>query len=163
MTAFRRLLSTDGSISTLILRLALGIVFFPHGAQKTLGWFGGTGFHMSLAGMSSELPLVVAFLVIMAEFLGSLGLIFGFLTRIASFGIFCVMVGAIALVHGHAGFFMNWMETPGKHEGFEYHLLAVGIALALMLRGGGALSLDRWLSGKFVTEQFEHIKISPTS
>ena len=162
MNAFRRLISTDGSVSTLILRLALGIVFFPHGAQMTLGWFGGTGFHMSLAGMSSELPLVVAFLVIMAESLGSLGLIFGFLTRIASLGIFCVMVGAIALVHGRAGFFMNWLDTPGKHEGFEYHLLAVGIALALILRGGGALSLDRWLSRTFVSQTFEHIKISST-
>ena len=163
MNAFRRLIFTDGTVSTLILRLALGIVFFPHGAQKTLGWFGGTGFHMSLAGMSSELPLVIAFLVIMAESFGSLGLIFGFLTRIGAFGVFCVMLGAIALVHGQSGFFMNWMDTPGKHEGFEYHLLAIGIALALMLHGGGAFSIDHWLSRKLETEQFERIKITPTA
>ena len=117
---------------------------------------------MSLAGLSSELPLIIAFLVIMAEFLGSLGLVFGLFTRVAAFGIFCVMVGAVALVHGRYGFFMNWLDTPGKHEGFEYHLLAAGIALALMIRGGGAISLDRRLSRAFVSPHFEHIKISPT-
>jgi putative oxidoreductase len=160
MNVFRRLISTDGSASTFILRLALGIVFFPHGAQKTLGWFGGTGFHMSLAGMSSELPLIVAFLVIMAESLGSLGLIVGFLSRIAALGIFCVMVGAIALLHWQSGFFMNWMDTPGKHEGFEYHLLAIGIALALLIRGGGAFSIDGWLFRKTAWDEFERINIT---
>ncbi len=160
MNALRRLLFTDNSISSFILRLTLGIVFFPHGAQMTMGWFGGLGFQTSLAGLNSELPLVISLLAIMAESVGSICLILGFLTRLASLGIFCVMIGAIALVHARAGFFMNWMDVPGKHEGFEYHLLAIGIAFALMVRGGGVFSLDRWTSRQIPSNRFERINIT---
>lgn len=160
MDAIRRLLSTDASVSTFVLRLTLGIVFLPHGAQMTFGWFGGDGFHRSLAGLNSELPYAVALLVILAESLGSLGLIFGFFTRLAALGILCVMIGAIALVHARAGFFMNWTDVPGKHEGFEYHLLASGIAFALLVRGGGAFSFDRWFSRQFPSNRFERINIT---
>lgn len=141
------LLRTDDDAVGLILRLMLGVVFFPHGAQKVLGWFGGHGLAGTLGFFTETmgLPLAVAALVIAAEFLGSLGLITGLLTRLAAFGILCVMTGAIFLVHLPHGFFMNWGGNQAG-EGFEFHLLAIAIALALMLKGGGRWSLDRLLA-----------------
>jgi len=143
------LLKTDASLSTLLLRLTLGCVFFPHGAQKMLGAFGGSGFSgtMGLFTQNMHIPVGFAFLAIMAEFFGSLGLIFGFFTRVAAFGIACNMVVAIVMVHAANGFFMNWMGNQ-KGEGIEYHLLAIGIAVALMIRGGGLWSMDRRIAGK---------------
>lgn len=145
----KKLLSTTDSVSDLIARLALGIVFFPHGAQKALGWFGGYGFagtyEFFTAKMGIPGPLVV--LVIAAEFLGALGLVFGCLSRVAAFGVFCVMVVAVAMVHWPVGFFMNWAATyPAGTEGFEYHILAIGLALCVMIRGAGPYSIDRALS-----------------
>jgi putative oxidoreductase len=138
---FARIIRTYDDGVALLLRLILGVVFFPHGAQKVLGWFGGYGFNATLQGMSKMMPSALVVLVMIAEFFGSLGLILGFLTRIAAFGIACVMVGAILTVHGKFGFFMNWMgKQPG--EGFEYHLLAIVIAVAVMIKGGGKASVD---------------------
>jgi putative oxidoreductase len=142
-----RIFMTDDNWTSLVLRLGLGLVMFPHGAQKALGWFGGSGFTQTLSMFTTHmhLPAALTVLVIAAEFLGPLGLIVGLFTRIAAFGLFCNMVGAVALVHWKNGFFMNWMgKQPG--EGFEYHLLAIAIALALMIAGGGRLSLDRALA-----------------
>jgi len=141
------LIRTDDDVSGFVLRVMLGIVFFPHGAQKVLGWFGGYGLEGTLGFFTQGmgLPLVVAALVIAAEFLGALGLIAGFLTRLAAFGILCVMTGAIFLVHLQHGFFMNWSGKQAG-EGFEFHLLAIAMAFALMLKGGGRWSLDRLLS-----------------
>jgi len=137
------LFRTDRDASSLVLRVILGVVFFPHGAQKVLGWFGGHGLADTLDFFTQNMgmPLAVAALVIAAEFLGALGLIVGLLTRLAAFGIFCVMTGAIFLVHLKNGFFMNWGGNQAG-EGFEFHLLAIAIALALMLKGGGRWSLD---------------------
>lgn len=138
----RKLLATNDDILQLILRLTLGIVIFPHGAQKLLGWFGGGGFSATMQGMTGMgLPAVIVFLVIMAESFGALGLITGFLTRFSAFGISVVMLGAIFTVHAKVGFFMNWMGQQ-QGEGFEYHLLVLGIALVLMIRGGGKFSVD---------------------
>jgi putative oxidoreductase len=120
---------------------------FPHGAQKVLGWFGGGGFKVTLEGMTGMgLPAAIVVMVMIAEFLGSLGLIFGFLTRLSALGVISVMLGAIFTVHQQYGFFMNWMGKQAG-EGFEYHLLAIGIAVALLVRGGGAFSIDRALEG----------------
>jgi len=143
------LLRTDKDISALVLRVLLGIVFFPHGAQKVLGWFGGHGFTGTMNSFTGSLgiPAVFAFLAIMAEFLGSLGLIVGLLTRVAAFGIACVMAVAVYMLHFQNGFFMNWFGSQ-KGEGFEYHILVVAITLALMIKGGGLWSLDRLLSEK---------------
>jgi putative oxidoreductase len=139
----RKLMLTDDDISRAIVRLFLGLVMFPHGAQKLLGWFGGGGFEGTMQGMTGMgLPAVVVFLVILIEFFGSLALIVGFLGRVAAFGVLCVMLGAICTVHLPNGFFMNWMGTQ-KGEGFEYHLLAIAMALAVMLKGSGAWSADR--------------------
>jgi putative oxidoreductase len=140
----RKLLVTDNDPAALIMRLVLGAVFFAHGAQMVFGWFGGQGLTGTLDFFTQQLdlPLAVAALIIAAQFLGSIGLIIGFLTRIAALGIFVVMAGAIYLVHLPNGFFMNWYGNQ-QGEGFEYHLLAMALALALMIRGGGLASVDR--------------------
>lgn len=144
----KKLMQTDDDVGRLIVRLALGIVMFPHGAQKLLGWFGGGGFAGTMQGMTSMgLPAVVVFLVILCEFFGSLSLISGFLGRVGAFGILCVMLGAVFTVHLPNGFFMNWMGNQ-KGEGYEYHLLAIGMALAIILKGSGAFSIDRSMSDK---------------
>lgn len=140
----RKLRETDDDVGILIVRVALGLVMFPHGAQKLLGWFGGHGFAETLQVFTSQmgLPAVVVLLLIIAEFFGSISLIGGFLGRIGAFGILCVMVGAILMVHLPHGFFMNWYGLQ-KGEGIEYHLLAIGMALAVLVKGSGAFSIDR--------------------
>src|SRR3981081_1874023 len=144
-----RLMRTDRNHLTLtILRLVLGVVFFAHGAQKALGWFGGYGFSGTMGFFTHQLgiPAPLAFLAICAEFLGGLGLIVGFLARIAAFWIFCNMVTAVFMVHQRFGLFMNWGGTQ-KGEGIEYHLLALAMAGAIMIAGAGAVSLDGLLGG----------------
>ncbi len=143
----KRLLSTNADISAFVLRLMLGIVFFPHGAQKALGWFGGYGLSATLAAFTDKMhiPFIFAMLAIAAEFLGAIALIIGFFTRLAAFGIAVVMAVAIYMVHGRFGFFMNW-SGGHKGEGFEYHLLVLAIAIALMIKGGGSFSIDRKVS-----------------
>jgi putative oxidoreductase len=145
----RKLMQTDDDVGRLIVRLALGLVMFPHGAQKLLGWFGGNGFAGTLQFFTSQLglPVAVAFLVILAEFFGAISLITGFLGRVGAFGILCVMLGAIFMVHLPNGFFMNWYGNQ-KGEGIEYHLLAIGMALAILVKGSGAFSIDRSMSDK---------------
>lgn len=140
----RKLFETDNSMAAAILRLVLGIVFFAHGAQKMLGWFGGPGFSGTMGFFTGgmHIPAPLAFLAIAAEFFGGLGLMAGFLTRIAAFGIAVNMLVAIATVHGPFGFFMNWSGTQ-KGEGFEYHLLVLAMTAFLMIRGAGAFSVDR--------------------
>jgi len=140
----RKVFATDDNAATAILRLVLGVVFFAHGAQKMLGWFGGFGFSGIMGYFTGPryLPAPFAFLAIAAEFFGGLGLILGFLTRIAAFGIAVNMLVAIATVHGAFGFFMNWTGAQ-KGEGFEYHLLVLAMTAFLMLRGGGTFSIDR--------------------
>ena len=136
------LLETHGGWAAFLLRIALGVVIFAHGAQLALGWFGGHGFKNTVQQFKQMgMPSPVGALVILAQFLGSLGLIVGLLTRIAAFGILVVMLGAIFLVHTKVGFFMNWYGQQ-QGEGFEYHLLVAAIAIALMIMGAGNLSLD---------------------
>jgi len=143
---FRKLIATDKDIATTVLRLVLGVVFFAHGAQKMLGWFGGYGFSGTMGFFTGMLhiPAPFAFLAIAAEFFGGLGLIFGLLTRVAAFGIFCNMIVAVAMVHHQFGLFMNWAGTQ-KGEGYEFHLLALAALAFLMIRGAGAASVDRML------------------
>jgi putative oxidoreductase len=144
---FRKLVNTTGDPAITILRLVLGVVFFAHGAQKALGWFGGYGFSgtMGFFTQQAHIPALFAFLAICAEFLGGIGLLLGLLGRVAAFGIACNMVVAVAMVHRHFGLFANWSGTQ-KGEGYEFHLMAIAMALAIMFNGSGALSVDRALT-----------------
>ncbi|MBS0619785.1 MAG: DoxX family protein [Spirochaetes bacterium] len=145
----QRIVATNADWTGLILRIALGVMIFPHGAQKFLGWFGGGGFKGSMGYLTSHqgLPTLVAFIVIMAEFFGALMLVAGVGTRIAALGVGAVMAGAMLKVHASNGFFMNW---AGKQtgEGIEFFILALGIALALIVAGGGKFSIDALISNR---------------
>ena len=138
-----RLIRTNNDPVLTIARLALGIMIFAHGAQKMLGWFGGYGFEGTIGWMTSQLgiPALLAALAIAAEFFGGLGLIAGLGSRLAAFGVAATMLVATLMVHASNGFFMNWFGAQ-QGEGFEFHLLAIALALVVMIRGAGALSLD---------------------
>lgn len=140
----KRFLDTEGSVHLLFTRVVLGAVLLPHGLQKVLGWFGGYGWHGTLGYFTDTLgvPAPLAVLVLLAESLGAIALIVGAGTRLAAVGAVATMLGAIALVHAPHGFFMNWSGAAAG-EGFEYHLLAIGLALPLVVRGGGLASVDR--------------------
>jgi putative oxidoreductase len=145
-TMLRKLIYTNPQTAPAILRLVLGVVFFTHGAQKTLGWWGGYGFSGTLHGFEhTGIPAVFAFLAIAAEFFGGLGLILGLFGRVAAFGIACNMVVAIVKVHAANGLFMNWTGRQ-KGEGFEFHLLVLAMTAAIMIAGSGAWSVDRALT-----------------
>lgn len=143
------LFDTRNDISGTILRIALGLVMFPHGAQKLFGWFGGYGFSGTMHHFTENMgiPYLLALLVVLAESFGALGLVVGALTRIGALGIGSVMLGAVAMVHLEHGFFMNWFGNQAG-EGFEYHILAIAMAAALFIKGGGRWSVDAWIAGK---------------
>ena len=129
-----------------IVRIAAGLFLMPHGAQKLLGWFGGYGFAGTLGFLTEKvgLPKPLAASVILIEFAAPLLLAAGLGTRFAALGIGAIMIGAIATVHASQGFFMNWSGAQAG-EGFEYHLLTLGLVAVLLAQGGGRLSLDRRL------------------
>jgi putative oxidoreductase len=145
--AIFRLVKTNDSITVTVLRLALGVVIFAHGAQKAFGWFGGYGISGTMGFLTHQLgiPAIFAALAIAAEFLGSLGLIFGALTRVAALGVGAVMIGAVLTVHAKVGFFMNWGGQQAG-EGYEYHILVLAIVAVLAVLGGGPFSIDRALA-----------------
>jgi putative oxidoreductase len=142
----RGFLRTDDDVAALVMRLTLGAVFFAHGAQKVLGWWGGYGASATIQGFAKMgMPPAMTVLIMAAELGGAVLLILGLFTRLGALGIGAVMAGAVFMVHSKVGFFMNWAGTQ-KGEGFEYHLLALGLAIAVLIKGGGALSVDRALS-----------------
>jgi putative oxidoreductase len=147
--ALAALTATEHDWTQTALRVTLGVVMLPHGAQKLLGAFGGYGFDGTMGFLTGQagLPWIVAFLVIFIEFFGALALIAGLFSRAAALGVAAVMIGAVATVHLANGFFMNWTGAQAG-EGFEYHLLALVISLAVILRGGGAASADRAISAR---------------
>lgn len=140
------MLRTDGDWVTMTVRIVLGTVFFAHGAQMALGWFGGSGLQSTLRIFRENLrmPAPLAVLAIAAEFLGGVGLIVGLLSRIAALGIAAVMVVALVAVHWKFGFFMNWFGEKEGH-GIEYHVLVLALALIVIIKGAGAFSLDQVL------------------
>jgi putative oxidoreductase len=133
-----------------IARLALGLTIFPHGAQKLLGWFGGYGFNGTMGFFTTQMhiPYIVGLFVILIEFFGSLFLIFGFLSRLAALGLIGIYIGAIALVHGANGFFMNWNMVANQGEGWEYFILLFALAIIVLIKGGGKSSIDAALTKK---------------
>jgi putative oxidoreductase len=149
----KNFLATDTHNTILTAQRALlGAVMFPHGAQKLLGWFGGYGFEGTMGFFTQQLglPAPLALLVILAESIGALLLIAGLGTRLAAFGISAVMLGAVVTTHASNGFFMNWFgNQPG--EGFEFHLLALALAVPLVIAGGGRYALDSWVRARLET------------
>jgi putative oxidoreductase len=142
----KALFQTDDGWAGFILRITLGLVMFPHGAQKLLGLFGGYGFSGTMGFFTQKLgiPWLIALLVIIGESFGSIALLAGFLTRFTAASLAFIMLGAISMVHIPHGFFMNWSGQQ-LGEGFEYHLLVIGVAAALLVTGGGKWSVDRRL------------------
>lgn len=144
---WQKIIRTDDDKILALLRIALGIVVFPHGAQKLLGWFGGFGYTGTMGFLTGmmNIPYPLALLVIAAEFFGALGLIVGFLGRIAAFGIAVNFIVVALMVHLPNGFFMNWSGQQ-KGEGYEFFILLIAMAIAILIRGSGALSIDRMIS-----------------
>ncbi|WP_018289744.1 DoxX family protein [Verrucomicrobium sp. 3C] len=149
MNPFSGILSTQRSIGPLLLRLGLAVVFFPHGAQNVLGWFGGGGLAATTGFLHSSLhiPILLAHAAIWTELLAPLALCAGFCTRLAAFALGTTMAVAALMVHLPHGFFMNWFGTQAG-EGFEFHLLAISGCLCLLFTGGGSLSIDHRVSGE---------------
>lgn len=147
-TVFQRLVQTHNDLVLTFARFILGIVFFAHGAQKMLGWFGGYGFSATVGAFTKMgMPAALVYFVIFVEFFGGLSMLFGLLSRLGGLGMTALMLGAIFTIHIHVGFFMNWYGTQ-KGEGYEFHLLAIALAVLIMVRGAGALSLDRLIYSK---------------
>src|SRR5207249_5258723 len=138
------LFTTSASWSLLIVRLFLGVIFLPHGAQKVFGWFGGPGLKNTLNFFQNALGVAPALAVLAAfsECFGGLAVLLGLLTRLAALGLVVTMLVAIATVHGKNGFFLNMTLQPGKGHGIEFNLALLGMALALLVGGGGAMSVD---------------------
>lgn len=145
----RRALATEADGGATVLRIALAVVMWPHGAQKLLGWFGGHGFDGTLGFLTGQigLPTPLAAGIILLEFFGPILLVLGLGTRFVALGFIGLMLGAITTVHAANGFFMNWFGNQAG-EGFEYHLLVIGMALALVIKGGGSAALDRRFGGR---------------
>ena len=143
----QKIIKTNKNKAAAVLRVALGLVLFPHGAQKLLGWFGGFGFTgtMNYFTGTLHLPWIIALLVILIEFFGALMLITGTATRVAALLIIINFIGVILTAHLANGFFINWLGNQ-KGEGYEYHLLIIGMAASLLISGAGAFSVDRLMS-----------------
>ena len=145
----KKILATNpGNITALIARLAVGIVIFPHGAQKLFGWFGGYGFSDTMGFLTGtvHLPSVLAVLVILIESIGALFVLVGFLTRLAALGIALQFLGVMFMVHWQNGFFMNWTGAQ-KGEGIEFFLLLLALSIILLITGGGKSSIDAAIAG----------------
>lgn len=140
---FKYLLETHSHWGGFIARLTIGLIMFPHGMQKTLGWYGGDGFKGTLKRFHKEMryPWIIAFLIIFFESFGSIFLIIGFASRLMAFGIMIVMIGAIIVVHRHYGYFLNWHNTQ-EGEGMQFNLLMIGLCLISIIIGSGSFSID---------------------
>lgn len=138
-----KIFNTNNDLIGLVTRLTLGLIIFPHGAQKLLGIFGGYGFGATMDFFSDRmhLPWIIGFMVIVIEFIGSISLIVGFASRLWSALTIMLFIGIIFTSHLDSGFFMNWFGNQ-KGEGYEYHLLVIGLALATFINGSGKYSID---------------------
>lgn len=148
-TLLARALATDDRLGPVLARVTLAVVMLPHGLQKTLGWFGGYGFEGTIGFLTGSigLPWLVAAGLILVESLGAALLLAGVASRLLAAAFTGIMLGAVVTVHASHGFFMNWSGQQAG-EGFEYHLLAIGLALVVLLQGGGRWSVDRRLASR---------------
>jgi putative oxidoreductase len=141
------LFSSESDWTGLVLRLILSVVMLPHGGQKLFGWFGGYGYKstMDFFVESMKLPWIISLAIIIIEFFGSLGLLFGFASRAWAIALIVIMTGAIYTTNSQNGFFMNWFGTQAG-EGYEYHLLVIGICVAIIFNGSGKFSVDGFIA-----------------
>jgi putative oxidoreductase len=141
---WKRLTQTSNDPTLTVARWVLAIIFLGHATQKAFGWFGGMGFERSLGFFQDTMgiPPPLTILVMITELSAAAGLVAGLLTRVAAVGLMGIMIVAPFANHLYPRFFMNWSGTRGG-EGYEYHLLAIALLLVLIVRGGGAWSLDR--------------------
>ncbi len=139
--------STMDSLALLLIRIPLGLIFIAHGSQMLLGLFGGAGLTATLRNFDAHMgiPPVLTLLAIIAEFGGGLGVLGGFLTRLSAIGISVNMAVAIYKVHWANGFFLNWYCVSGRGHGIEYNIALLGMALALVVAGGGRWAIDRFI------------------
>ena len=139
--------ATYPSWSHLVVRIALGIIFFAHGAQKTFGWFGGHGLSATIQGFRQmNVPPAATVLAAFTECFGGLALILGLLARPSAIGLIGVMSVAVAKVHARNGFFLNFAMTPGRGHGYEYNLALLAMALSILIGGAGVFSIDRLIA-----------------
>lgn len=140
------ILKTTADWPGFVLRMTAGLIMLPHGLQKTLGLFGGSGYvpTMKYFTETMRLPWIVSFLVIFIELFGSFGLVVGIFSRVWAAGLIIVMAGAIITTNGRNGLFMNWYGTQSG-EGYEYHLMFIGICIAILITGSGKFSIDQFL------------------
>ncbi len=142
-----KIFNTNNDLTGFITRITLGLILFPHGAQKMLGLFGGYGFNgtMNFFTGSLHMPWIIGFFVIIIEFVGALSFIAGFASRIWSALTIILFIGIIFISHIHNGFFMNWFGNQ-KGEGYEYHLLIIGLSVATLVNGSGKYSVDKLIN-----------------
>ena len=135
----------SGLLAPLMVRIPLGLIMMAHGSQKLLGLFGGKGLTATFASFEKDLgiPAIFTLLAIIAEFGGGFGVLTGFLTRLSAAGISAVMLVGIYKIHWVHGFFLNMSCLPGRGQGIEYNIALLGMALYLMIAGGGRWCLDR--------------------
>jgi len=145
----KKIFGTNNDWPSLVTRLTIGLILIPHGAQKMLGWLGGYGFSGTMNYFTNTVNLswIVAFMIIVIEFIGALSLIVGFASRIWAVLVIFLMIGIIVTAHFENGFFMNWYGSQ-KGEGYEYHLLVIGLSIVTLLGGSGKFSLDGVIAKK---------------
>jgi len=137
-----KLFRVSSQQADLILRIALGAVFFAHGAQKLLGWFGGYGWTGTVGFLNQALgiPTTLAGLAILTEFFGGIAIILGLLTRPAALGLAVTMLFAAFKVHLANGFFL---DLKGPADGVEYVLVLFLLSLYFVVKGAGRISVDK--------------------
>jgi len=148
------LFKTDNNTAGLISRITLALILLPHGMQYTLGWFGGPGFAgtMEYLQQYEKLPWLIAFMVILLQTAGAALILLGAGGRLLAISMTLLFTGMIVTSHVEHGFFMNWTGNQ-KGEGYEYHLLAIGLCLVILFQGSGKFSIDSWLSRKMKLAQ----------
>ncbi|MDR3580970.1 MAG: DoxX family protein [Oryzomonas sp.] len=134
-----------GLLAPFMLRIPLGLIFMAHGSQKLLGLFGGQGLTATLKTFELKLgiPPIFTLLAIIAEFGGGFGVLTGFLTRLSAAGMAAVMVVGIYKIQWVNGFFLSTYGIPGHGNGIEFSIALLGMALYLVIAGGGRWCLDR--------------------